>query len=553
MIHCRYLARFWILTCVAPLCSCATIGMSHTHTTERVVRSEPERVETQEPVAELRKEGDRGVVTVRQKCDVYSRDRIEVTKHSEAKNRSSKLDWGMGITGGLATGIGALMLADAKNVYPSDTSSRTYNSYGPADARNTGYVFLGLGGALLAVTAIDVIRAQGTSKDVGFDTRRGARMKESCNGPPVAGARVVAQFEYGSAKEKTSLLGVTDADGRLAIDVARLDVPSKECGLENRPFGEFVSVIFDGNIVGQAGLDPAYKRWIEQRRRSDASLVASAEAEQEACRTQDSCEKIKQYLHDETCYDSPEKRQRIAAFYDDASWEKSRSKECASSLYKTSCSGVLSYVASFPSGRHAEDGRSLIADWKRRRRAAVERLDTWARTSIGLSWAQHTITESTCTNRVDEEVHCKSAAAYKKSTSTALVTAAKVKNTSKIPITCGVGKSELSFLGGKISSDPEIILPGKSHIFKSVEVGLNVFFSVLGQAFGEDTPKSVACGVPIASLERVVPGVSSALGISQGLAMFLIITGKYSTFYGFFDKKEKMLVWHDGDIREMSE
>jgi hypothetical protein len=158
------------------------------------------------------------------------------------------------------------------------------------------------------------------------------------------------------------------------------------------------------------------------------------------------------------------------------------------------------------------------------------------------------VTTSTCVNRVDVEVPCDSAAAFEKSDSSAMVSAVTVRNASRLPVTCGLGKSEFTFLGGRATSDAAAISAGGSHVFTAVDAGLGLFLSFFG---GGGSTKSVACGVSAPLLSRQVPGASTVLDAGDGQVFFAIVTGDSSTGYVFFTKDSRMFMWDGTTVQEL--
>jgi hypothetical protein len=280
---------------------CANIEMAHVDTTERVVQRDPDPVEGTANVASLTGEGTAPEVTVRKNCDAYGRERVEITNREAAKNRSAALDVALAVTGGVSAGLGVAAVLDAKNVYPNDPASRTYNSAGPGAEQAAGFALIGVGAVALAIAVIDVARAQRTEERVSFEARRSSDRIGNCEGQPVAGLEVEGRFEGGAAGHAVSL-GQTGPDGKLAIDVRKLEPPSAACGLERSPFGESFSVLVERAPVGIVSLKAAYPAWIERRKAADLRDWNAADSSRERCRQEGDCAAIERYLGGALCY-----------------------------------------------------------------------------------------------------------------------------------------------------------------------------------------------------------------------------------------------------------
>lgn len=345
--------------------ACATIEMKHVNTSERVMESEKEREETNKNVLSIKEDGEVPTLSVRKRCVLYARDKLKITKHSEAKNQSAAADWALGISGAALAGLGTWIIVDAKNVYPSDTSSRTYG-VGQGTAQGLGVFTAGVGAVGLLIAGVDVARAQGTSDDESFGSSR-RLTAEGCEGAPVSGAKVVARFDEGAVKGTTLALGETLADGTLSMDLGSVEAPRDVCRLDQAPWGEKATVLVDGEPAGSLALALAYSAWTKQRAQRDAETWAAAERGAAMCRSAGACGAVERYLSAKLCSEGGADRvATMTGHIDDGVWSRVDPAGCEMSAETSQCVGVEGYINRFPEGRHLEEARRLLAEAKSR-------------------------------------------------------------------------------------------------------------------------------------------------------------------------------------------
>jgi hypothetical protein len=371
-----------------------------------------------------------------------------------------------------------------------------------------------------------------------------------CKGQPFGGVQIEGRFARGDPQVRATAVkfGETETNGHLAIDVSHLEVPSAQCGLEGSPFGKRLDLLLNGTVFGHMDLEPVYRRWIAERRERDGELESSADRETAGCQARGDCGAVIRYLSTPTCYSDPEIRNRLSALVDDAVWDRSNVQECNSSAANSACDGVANYRNKFSSGRHVGDATQLLASWEKRRTDSLRKLDGWARTALTASWSTRLHTTSTCYNLVDVEVPCDGAAAVKKSDSSAMISQVSVRNSSRVPFTCGIGKSEMSLFGGKTTSDAAPLPPGSSHIFTEVDEGLGLFAAILG---GGGNAHTVACMTSASALIGQVPSVASLMGGGEGQTVIAIVSSGNATAYAFATPDNRVFMLDGNSVQEV--
>lgn len=546
MVPRRYRAASSFVVCsLIPMSTgCATIEMQHVNTTERVIKTDRKAEQDDDATATVATSDDgTPIVTVRRGCKVWATDRVEVTDHTEAKNKSATTDWAFGISGAALIGLGGWGVADAGKTYPNDTTSRTYNPVGPDGERSAGYVTIGVGLVLLGVGVVDAVRANGTSQSVKVEARRRPDPVDTCKGKAAAGVVVEVRFDKGATKGTTARLGVTDASGQVVVDFADVNPPAETCGLEKHPFGEKATIVVANADAGTIVLGSAYDAWIARRKANEAVLWKDASAALPECAKGGDCTAVRRFAGSHPCYELTKEREaKLASALDENAWVRSGSVACNSSPSVTACDGVSAYLSAFPSGRHSADGERLVSAWQKRRRDIFQKLDTWMRGAVTTTWSQQLVTKRTCYNRVDVEVPCDSAAAFKKDESELLVSKVLVRNGSSVPVACGLGAGNLF----RSTSDAATVPAGATHTFTAVDVGFGAFATIYGGG-----GKTIACAMEASSMNKHVPGSAPALDISSGNVVFAISTGDKLTVYGFVSKDERIFLWNGREVVEL--
>ena len=498
---------------------CAKIEMVHVNSTERTLQTNTQAVETLAHVFAVSPDDAHPELTARTSCEVHPSDQVEITKHIEAKNRSAALDWTLGITGVVAAGLGAWALVDSANVYPNNASSRTYNPDGPGVDLGIGFTAIGIGALALAVTGVDIIRAQGSDEQVSSEWRMRPQVVSRCQGRPVGDVRVEARFESGPPQGRTVPVGATDADGRLVIDVTKLPVPAVDCGLESSPFGGRVTLMADGNSVGEVSLSQAYKAWIAQRRDTDLGLERAAEQELSNCTSSGSCDHIETYVRANTCYANASTKQRFASLLN----------------------------------QRAAEAQSRITAAEEQLQNAVRGLDAWARHGLLATWSTQMHSSTTCYNRVHYEVPCDSAAAFKSNTVNTMATEAIVRNGSDVTLVCGVsgGDDVLAALisGGTAPAtwDSATIPSGQSHTFRTTASATGF---ILGMASGGGN--KVFCLGQASAIARRVPASATLISGGNGQVGVGVVPNDPSNLYAFMLPDHRSFMWDGWRVKELT-
>jgi len=203
-----------LATAALTLSGCAGVTLGPGEVVSRTVVSTRREVERSSGAlaADLRQSGTTVSVKVERAC--LGEERViptisTVTEYARL-NGNPKADWIL-LVGGLASaGLGAAMIASPETFQSSSFSRRESVGWGVGASA--------LGGTLLVVALIDVVRASGvertTTKGEGNPTvvRKGV----DCGRTPERGATLVARDEEGHAIH----LGTTDATGEAQADLA---------------------------------------------------------------------------------------------------------------------------------------------------------------------------------------------------------------------------------------------------------------------------------------------------------------------------------------------
>jgi hypothetical protein len=239
---------------------------------------EPEPAKTL--AVNVTQEGSVVLVDAQQKCALRRYDKIETTDHSTAVNKQPWVDWTLGVSGGTLLAIGGWTFADASNVYPDDTSSRTYNRVGPSTAKGIGVGTMVTGGALLGVAVVDALRAQGTTDGDPTVHERKGDLAGKCPSTPVAGVQIIGRFTQGGGNPIT--LGTTSSEGALELNLSEVPVPPNPPGdTDGEPYGPTLDVYVGDKIVGKVGLASVYPTW---RQAWQSERVREAEQAAETAR-----------------------------------------------------------------------------------------------------------------------------------------------------------------------------------------------------------------------------------------------------------------------------
>jgi hypothetical protein len=238
---------------------CATMTLEQAPPTTRIVatRQAPENgdrltphVAQDGPIVQMQLDGD---------CQLQVYDRVETTEHFSNVNKSAWVDWTAGIGGAAFVGLGAYTLVDASKTYPNDPSSRTYNSSGPGADTGLAITSFVVGGALLAVAVVDVIRAQHHQQKSSVEERKGS-VAGSCGTKPVANTPVRLVFA-----DQQQVDATTDSTGRVSFDASRLRaVPSSTA-----------TMLVSGKVSGVPINLPQFAAW-QRQKASDAATASSA-------------------------------------------------------------------------------------------------------------------------------------------------------------------------------------------------------------------------------------------------------------------------------------
>jgi len=284
------------------LMGCATIGTREARSSTRVVTSRLVQVpSSSNPVASRVQTGARVDVNAVSRCDEQREEVLEQSVELDSFNQSPTTDYWFLAGGGAVLGSGVYTLADSSRVYPKDIRSRTYNDVGPGAAQLIGISEVVVGAGLVAVAAVDAIRASTTDEQLQrtkpdpITVRTGLACAALV---PAVGVRVTL-----SANKELIALGETDEHGKLTVQLMDV-VPER--WVTGPLAAHSASLMAGGTLVGTVNLDAVIQSYAE------------------------------------------------------TSWALANSEKCASAESASSCDGVAAYLRNFPNGAHAREAKSAL-------------------------------------------------------------------------------------------------------------------------------------------------------------------------------------------------
>ncbi len=353
--------------------ACAQIGQRPPVHQDRLIRTNQVEQPTRDLFTDARLDGTRLELVVTRACDQTAVPIVSRTTTVDSYNEQRGGTWFQAGAGLTSIALGIVLVRDAKNTYPDDTTSRTYNTIGPKFERGSGYVAIGTGTLLEAIAIVDAIRAS-TSETTperevelpGVPSKRGVPCREH-----PTGSLEVTGILQGEAVQ----LGSTDPTGQLHVD---LDGAIADRVVLKR--GARLDLIVDGKARGA----------IELAAVADARAArAFSGLSLEACRRPtdaEACEPLKGFLRDyaEFPQAAPVRavllvgEPLISAIEDDEAWAAVKAGDCAKAdivdpdEIVSACESAINYRKVYPDGRHSEEATKLLDQARARVQKSIE-------------------------------------------------------------------------------------------------------------------------------------------------------------------------------------
>lgn len=336
---------------------CATVGLADPIVTDRVTAT-PQRYEPREGVhGTVNIQSTRLQVDASRSCDLVEKPEIARKTVRERRNETPTRDWLFFAGGVLAAGAGTVLLVDSSSTYATDTSSTTYNPYGPGTESAVGLGLIGVGAALLVVPTVDLFRAAGSAEtnETVEGSPRTVKERVACPSKPAVGSSVTVALGGWS-----SPAGKIGADGKLSLNL--VDVVPVAAIIGNAPTTATIAV--DGTTVGtvptgpvRAAHEDAAWKLLDRPRCSEPSSI-------------DACAEVEGFLRSfpagaheaearEVLTTAEPKLERLR---DEKDWASASSPTCARPKEESACEGVDRYLAQRPAGIHATDAKKLARD-----------------------------------------------------------------------------------------------------------------------------------------------------------------------------------------------
>lgn len=344
---------------------CASIGSLPPQTAD-----EPIRIDRGEAVlprgghAKLVQNDTLLTIEATRSCDVYGRPVVNRITTTESQNNSAWADWTFGVSGAALVGGGGYTILDGSKVYPKDRSSRTYNPVGPDAARALGVAEIALGLGLITIVVVDAVRANHVTVDDQEVTARGKVIKSdvACSRAALAKAELT-----GVAAGRTWVLGTTDANGKLVVDLDAVVDAGWVLPTPSPPMS--IRIKDEDEAIGSAKLESVY---VARRGRAWAGAGV---AECKVPKTSKSCDSVKGFVasypggaHAKEARELLDLRvPELLRLAQAEAWSKVSLAGCAYSKAKEAdevgwdCSPLRAYLADFPSGEHAAEVEAALA------------------------------------------------------------------------------------------------------------------------------------------------------------------------------------------------
>jgi len=358
------LTSLFLLVLASLNAGCATISLSEPHVVARRVLHESADTEVLAKASvDVQQDGVSATIRALHLCGDRKTAQVQVTTARERHNDSAPLDWGLGIAGLATAGVGTGLIIDSRNVYPKDTTSRDYNPYGQDTALGIGVAVTAVGAALLAVSGVDVLRAQGQEIEVEQIEERGEKLAnlQPCNDEPYSG--LVVSVGGNQA-------GTTDQNGEVQFDLT--DLFDEDLFVDAKATNPQVSVFVTNKRVGTLSLTPVAEHYARLRDERDESKWLAADVD--SCRSPeslDACSSVDEYLEQyPSGLHGAEARQllkdaepKLAELRDDAEWESIKSDSvpgCLKPASEDACDPVKRYVEDRPDGRYLKEAQAVL-------------------------------------------------------------------------------------------------------------------------------------------------------------------------------------------------
>lgn len=336
---------------------CASVQTRTVDQDDMILSSHKETRRLRTVMADVQQDGTNLSLTAHKACRVQWMQNVQRTTVTENYNATPEVDYLLGVFGAAAVVTGAVMVVDAKNMYPNDENSRQYNPHTQGEAQLGGGVLIGTGSVMMLIPIVDAARASGEETTVTEHTNPGdvVKKKTPCRNGAVAGAEV-----KGRVNGNKFSMGETDEDGALSFDLSRipLDVVGD---------AETIEIAIGGKTVGKASAEPI-------RARRDAAIEERAFARAKSCedpQTSSDCEAASEYLQrfpegkhaDEVKMMRRRAQRRLAELKDEEAWRYANT-ECSHGTEVC----LLNYKSAFPEGAHVEEAEERLEEIKRKER-----------------------------------------------------------------------------------------------------------------------------------------------------------------------------------------
>lgn len=287
---------------------CVDVNKTHLRNEEEVIERTEKTIPSPKFAATVDAKGGILRVKVVPECELVEEEKVEIRDVSDRTLSNDDRGWMtlLSVVGGVPLTSGTVMLADAPNVYDSDPNGRLYNSTGQDTTIGVGVVLVAVGLAATLPPMVNALRAVGTSSTESTITRIGVIKQENA---PCRG----------------------DETGQSYSVIVKLGAQQMSVGAV-RPRDEL-------NVDLRQALGPTLLRMSPPPTRMAIWVNDKFQAELPVDEVLDGARALQSQS-------------------DEAAWAAANVEACRSST--TACSGVQSYLASFPNGLHAEDARKLL-------------------------------------------------------------------------------------------------------------------------------------------------------------------------------------------------
>ena len=362
----RAMTRHLVVMLVATTTGCATIEARPPQGSDAPLRTaQAEVVRKDGAYGTLKQDGTTVTLVASRSCDVVERPTIVRTTRTEFENKSAVADWVLAGSGLVLAGVGAGILVDAHSVGATGTSGRTYNPVGPTGATVIGISGIALGVGLLAISIVDVVRANNVTVEKQEVTSNGATLKTdvACSNKRSTGAAV-----SGKVGETVFDLGKTNLAGKLTVDIdAAVDptwvVPSPT---------KTMTILVGESEVATVDLGPLFTAREDRAWQAVAGAVPACASPT----TSKACDPVWNFLSKYSAgRHSAEARKivddaapKIRPLADDEMWRdrKDDVQACASKKFETptdvdaACTAAEAYLSSFPDGQHFKEAAAAL-------------------------------------------------------------------------------------------------------------------------------------------------------------------------------------------------